>query len=172
MTGLVLDSTCSQKRAWPERADVRVDVAKGARPDVLADDTRLPFKEGAFSEVYCDPPHLVGRGKKWVSDLSYIPDYGRFSRWGTFAEWFQFLEKVNGEFGRVLEPGGLLHFKVPDGSRSHGRMVDRGDLEVLLTGFTVVEDKRVQSDGHLARINKKRGKGPSFVHYVTLKRKG
>lgn len=170
MTGLVLDATCSLKRAWPTRADVRVDITPGARPDVLADAKRLPFQDGSFSEVYCDPPHLMGQGQKWVSDLSHVPGYARFSRWSEKKDWFEFLDRVNEEFARVLSPGGLLHFKLPDGSRSHGRLVDVGHLH-RLTEFTEVENKRVPSNGFLSKVNRKRFGTTSFVHYVTLKRK-
>lgn len=170
---LVLDATCSRARRWPLRADMRIDVAMAALPDVLADASRLPFKGSTFARVYCDPPHMVA----FDGDISWREDWGaklpvgfrRFSYWQNRAKWLAFLHESGKEFHRVLIPGGTLHYKVPDGSRSHGRMIDVSEVRSL-AGFRVINDIAVRSQSVLSRTNVKRRCSPTIVHYLTMKR--
>jgi hypothetical protein len=169
----VLDATCSISRRWPQEADVRVDINPSAKPDVVADARYLPFRDGAFSDVYCDPPHLVGFGEKdrsWNEDLDYVPGYARFSKWKERANWIVFMTRTNAEFARVLRTEGLLHYKIPDGTRSHGRMIDAGELRSFMSHFQTVSDVTKISDGHMARINRKQGKAPTIIHYLTMQK--
>lgn len=169
----VLDATCSISRRWPQEADVRVDINPSAKPDVVADARYLPFRDGAFSDVYCDPPHLVGFGEKdksWNEDLGYVPGYARFSKWKERANWIVFMTRTNAEFARVLQPSGHLHYKVPDGTRSHGRMIDAVELRSFMSHFQTVSDVTKISDGHMARINRKQGKAPTIIHYLTMQK--
>ena len=173
--GLVLDATASSKRNWPEKADVRLDISKDARPDVRGTATALPFKNGAFSEVYCDPPHMIAfQGDvRWKSDWEKkLPKgFQRFSYWPDKDAWWEFLHASALEFHRVLEPNGLLHYKVPDGSRSHGRMIDAWDVHRLTAfGFACIEDVTKETDSVLSRVNRKRGRSGTIVHYLTFRR--
>lgn len=41
----------------PRGEGIRVDIRPGARPDVLADGRRLPFRDGCISAALLDPPY-------------------------------------------------------------------------------------------------------------------
>ena len=59
-SGLILDSTCSDaSRSWPRYADLRIDIRKEVRPDIVASAAYHPFKDELFGQVYCDPPHII-----------------------------------------------------------------------------------------------------------------
>jgi len=158
--GLILDSTCSTLRAWPEQADVRIDISRKAHPDIVATACALPFADHVFDEIYCDPPHRVrpfGRDRK----------YDRFTTWNRYANWRRFLVAVDREFSRCLKPTGLLHFKISDGAIAASHMIRKTDLAGL-TNFVEVSDYMVPSKGFYARSNQKLGRRPSIVHFVTL----
>ncbi len=71
-------------------------------PDMVADFTDLPFKDGLFSMVVFDPPHLVRAGKKgWLAKK-----YGKLG-----DDWRDDLRKGFSECFRVLKPEGTMIFK-------------------------------------------------------------
>lgn len=170
---MILDATSSKARRWPERADVRADISQLARPDVIADARYLPFKDGVFSEVYCDPPHFWKERSDdaWARKMSHLSSkgYDRFSYFLSKSEWLEFVRLTDMEFYRVLRPGGKLHYKIPS-SRSHGGTIDVNDLRAY-QNFVVVSDKPVPSVGALSNINVSRGHARSVIHYVVLSRK-
>jgi SAM-dependent methyltransferase len=71
-------------------------------PDLVADFTCLPFKDGRFSVVVFDPPHLVMAGRKsWLA-----------SKYGSLkGDWKEELRKGFAECFRVLKSDGVLVFK-------------------------------------------------------------
>ena len=71
-------------------------------PDIQADFNALPFKDGAFSLVVFDPPHLIRNGKKgWLAKK-----YGKLE-----GDWKEELRKGFAECFRVLAVNGTLIFK-------------------------------------------------------------
>lgn len=176
---MILDATCSAKRRWPAVADVRVDINPETHPDVVADDRHLPFKDGTFTEVYCDPPHLVKSYKNrspLVSDETLtgldpgtakaVVGYRRFAMWPGMAAFHEYLDAVNGEFARVLGTDGRLHFKSTDGSRSHGTTIRCRDVIDRLTNFTLIEDRVVESQGYFAKWHKRHHGTVTLTHYL------
>jgi len=71
-------------------------------PDVVADFTKMPFKDDSFKLVVFDPPHLIKAGEtSWLAKK-----YGKLS-----DTWPQDIKKGFEECFRVLEPNGILIFK-------------------------------------------------------------
>lgn len=56
---MILDATCSFYRNWPLHATLRMDNRAIVGPDIVADAQFLPFRDGVFDQIYCDPPHMV-----------------------------------------------------------------------------------------------------------------
>jgi len=173
---MILDATCSLKRLWPERADVRMDIDLHARPDVRADATRLPFRDESFTEVYCDPPHFIrfNGDHTWQTQFDgrnyQRAEYSRFSSWPNKRAWLHFLDLSMVEFERVLRPMGNLHYKVPDGSRSHGRVVHYEDVlnAAESVGLESKPWKAYISGGFLSNANVRRGRAASTIFELCL----
>lgn len=177
----ILDATCSLKRRWPAEADVRVDIDPKARPDVLADAARLPFADGTFATVYCDPPHFVrfDGDRSWQRQFdanldSRRSNYARFSWWPNRSHWLRFVARSAVEFARVLCPGGRLVYKVPDGSRSHRRVVDYHEVisAAHAAGLQLDTFNVAISSGFLSRANVRRGRHPTVVFYLEFLKHG
>ena len=72
------------------------------RPDIQADFTCLPFRDGAFELVVFDPPHLFDRGNNsWL-----MKRYGRLP-----DDWEFMISEGFFECFRVLSDSGVLIFK-------------------------------------------------------------
>jgi SAM-dependent methyltransferase len=88
-----------------DRSHGRVDGTREVRiePGILHDFRALPYRDGQFSLVLFDPPHIVRAGpRSWLA-----AKYGRLNG-GT---WREDLRVGFGECFRVLAPGGTLIFK-------------------------------------------------------------
>jgi len=118
----ILDVCCSRRAFWFNPSDRRViymdkrsehivrrdsSNVKGIRefdiaPDILARFENVPFRDGLFSLVVFDPPHLATLGKN-----SYMAkQYGRL-----WPEWRESFRRGFAECFRVLRAGGVLIFK-------------------------------------------------------------
>lgn len=72
------------------------------KPDIIADFTDLPFKDGSFYMVVFDPPHLKSLGEtSWMAKK-----YGKLPE-----NWKDVISKGFDECIRVLKPHGVLIFK-------------------------------------------------------------
>lgn len=86
-------------------------IFTGAEHQMLvADFTSLPFRDGSFSRIYFDPPHLIRNDVK-----HFNPSYFKFGNWPCRRDWETALDRVNVEFRRVIKPRGLLFVKIIDG---------------------------------------------------------
>ena len=172
---MILDATCSFGKIWPRFASLRMDVRRIVKPDICASATHLPFREGVFDEIYCDPPHLIyafdpTNDSKKVS--TFRPGYVRFREhirfdmairygfWRTKEEWNEFVEKSGPEFARALKSSGLLHYKITD-DRDRRQRVSHKHLSSM--PFLIVEDKITRSKSH-----QKRG---AMVHWLIMRPK-
>jgi hypothetical protein len=71
-------------------------------PDIVADFTRLPFRDSIFHLVVFDPPHLTSLGSNsWLAKK-----YGRL-----LGDWRDEISQGFSECIRVLKPLGTLVFK-------------------------------------------------------------
>ena len=150
---LILDSTCSTLKIWPRFASLRMDICREVLPDVCASATHLPFRDGVFSAIYCDPPHRVGVTQE-PKIFGKDKDYPRFGYWKSRKEWLHFLGLINQEFFRCLKTNGLFHLKITDGAVSSSTIGMR-DV-ALLTNFEEEHIKRSASKGYFATLNKKK----------------
>ena len=155
---MILDSTCSLERKWPVHADIRIDINKIAKPDIVADAGTLPFRSSSFDQIYCDPPHIGYPGKKTWAKHGIMAK--RFGFWINWAAWYSFLERTNSEFARCLKTDGFLIYKLLDGL---GGGTTKLKHLSRLTNFVVMTDEPEQSKG----ISKR-----SKVHYIVYRKKG
>ena len=182
---VVVDTTCSTKRLWPKFADIRLDVNPEVHPDVVADTRRLPFHDNCIGVLYCDPPHLVKSDKNhfnFFDDSVYnklnqemkkgINGYRRFFRWHGMKEYRSWLNLSATEFYRVLKPGGVVHYKTTDGSRSHGNTIRVDDAKEVFCqrGFVLMEDDVHVSTGYLAKLNTKHYGSVTLTHYLIFQK--
>lgn len=113
---------------------IRVDIRQEARPDIVADGARLPFRDGAFRGVLIDPPYTV--------------EYAR-ALYGTAYPRPSHLLR---EAVRVVRPSGrvgLLHFLVPHsppGARLVGVWGVWQGCGYRIRAFTVLEREQPRLD--------------------------
>jgi hypothetical protein len=82
------------------RTGLTVDVRERMQPAVVADGTRLPFRDGSFRYVLADPPYSEDYAANLYDTASAYPSPS----------------VLTNEVSRVLTPGGLfglMHFQVP-----------------------------------------------------------
>jgi SAM-dependent methyltransferase len=119
--GLILDATVNRGRFWEgsTRRVIGMDIDHTHRPDVVADNRRMPFKDACFDVVVYDPPHVPNQGKDHSKDFN--------TRFGlvlkspatmgyNFTHLYPpFLQ----EAFRVLMLGGILFCKIADYVHGH-----------------------------------------------------
>ena len=116
MKKLILDACCGSRMFWfnkehprttyMDNRDLEDTLCDGRKliikPDVIADFTKMPFKDSFFKLVVFDPPHLIKAGdKSWLAKK-----YGKLNE-----TWPEDIKKGFEECFRVLEPNGILIFK-------------------------------------------------------------
>jgi len=60
-----LNFPCGRSKA----GDIRADIDKEHKPDVIADLKNPPFKPGSFEVLICDPPYSMFNRFKWLLPL-------------------------------------------------------------------------------------------------------
>lgn len=117
----ILDATVNGGRFWrgSRRRVIGIDIAVMHRPTVVANNTRMPFKDSSFDVVVYDPPHIPNQGKDHQKDFN--------TRFGLVLK----SSKENGysfshtyppftrEAYRVLELEGILLCKITDYVHNH-----------------------------------------------------
>ena len=145
----VLDSTCSDKKIWPKFASLRMDTRVEVKPDIVASATHLPFRDGIFERIYCDPPHYIhkegmGFTLRHFKGMEKIGDnYERFGHWDTLEQFLSFLKAVDAEFDRCLTNSGTLYFKIACSNEKQHRMLRRSEFN--LSNFEVTHEKITES---------------------------
>lgn len=129
----ILDATVNKRRFWEgsRRPVIGVDIDPSHRPDVVADNRCLPFRDGVFDVVVYDPPHIPNQGKDQSKDFN--------SRFGLVLK----SSVKNGynfnhlyppfvrEARRVLKPEGILFCKIAD--YVHGHRYQWAHVELIKT---------------------------------------
>jgi hypothetical protein len=120
-TKLILDATVNAGRFW-EGSDfpvVGMDIEARHRPEIVGDNTRMPFADECFDVVVYDPPHVPNQGADKSKDFN-----DRFglvlkssARNGyNFSHMFPpFVQEAY----RILEPEGIMLAKIADYVHGH-----------------------------------------------------
>jgi SAM-dependent methyltransferase len=68
----ILDATVNAGRFWlgSNRPVIGMDIDERHRPNVCADNTRMPFADSCFDVVVYDPPHIPNQGKDRQKDFN------------------------------------------------------------------------------------------------------
>jgi SAM-dependent methyltransferase len=117
----ILDATVNRGRFWrgSSRPVTGMDIDPLCKPDVVGDNTDMPFRAASFDAVVYDPPHIPNQGRDKTKDFN--------SRFGlvvrsakengyTFSHTFPpFLKEAY----RVLRPEGVLFCKITDYVHHH-----------------------------------------------------
>src|SRR5215211_4080411 len=68
----ILDATVNAGRFWKgsTRPVTGMDIDPRHKPDVVGDNTDMPFEDGSFDVVVYDPPHVPNQGRDNQKDFN------------------------------------------------------------------------------------------------------
>jgi hypothetical protein len=117
----ILDATVNGRRFWREskRPVTGLDLETQHQPDVVGDNTAMPFSDMSFDVVVYDPPHIPNQGRDNQKDFNKRFGLGPKSpkeHGYTFTHTFPFFLR---EAWRVLTPEGTLFCKITDYIHNH-----------------------------------------------------
>ena len=117
----ILDATVNGGRFWrgSKRPVIGLDNEFSHRPQIAADNTRMPFRNQFFDVIVYDPPHIPNQGRDNQKDF-----HERFGLGGkspkemgyTFTHTYP---PFVGEAYRVLQDEGILFCKIVDYVHHH-----------------------------------------------------
>jgi hypothetical protein len=140
---LILDATVNSGRFWrgSKRPVIGLDINPCHRPVVCADNSSMPFPDGAFDVVVYDPPHVPNQGRDRSKDFG-----ARFGLGGRSAKenGYSFAHTYPAfvrEAWRVLEKEGILLCKIADYVHNHRYQWAHVELIVAAqsVGFTACD---------------------------------
>lgn len=119
--GRILDATINGGRFWrgSKRPIIGMDVEAKHRPNLVGDNSCMPFQNQAFEVVVYDPPHIPNQGRDKSKDFNIR--FGLVLRSAkengySFAHTYPpFLREAY----RVLKPEGILFCKISDYIHDH-----------------------------------------------------
>jgi SAM-dependent methyltransferase len=117
----ILDATVNKRRFWQgsKRRITGLDIDARYKPDVVANNTAMPFPDEDFDVVVYDPPHIPNQGKDNTKDFN--KRFGlvlRSPKENGYALTHTFPPFVREAF-RVLRPEGILLCKITDYIHHH-----------------------------------------------------
>ena len=118
---LILDATVNTGRFWvgSDWNVIGLDVNARFRPDVVADNRRMPLKDKEFDVVVYDPPHVPNHGRDKSKDFN--TRFGLVLK-STAQNGYNFTHLYPPfvrEAFRVLKPEGVLFCKIADYIHNH-----------------------------------------------------
>ncbi|MGH9787848.1 MAG: class I SAM-dependent methyltransferase, partial [Candidatus Acidiferrales bacterium] len=117
----ILDATVNKRRFWrgSKRRVTGLDIDAHYKPDVVGDNTTMPFPDKDFDVVVYDPPHIPNQGKDNTKDFNKrfglvlrSPKENGYTFSHTFPPFVR-------EAFRVLRPEGILLCKIADYVHHH-----------------------------------------------------
>ena len=117
----ILDATVNGGRFWrgSNRTVTGMDIDSRHNPDVLADNTKMPLRDGSFDVIVYDPPHIPNQGRDKKKDFN--TRFGlvlRSSKENHYTFTHTFPPFVR-EAYRVLRTEGILLCKITDYVHHH-----------------------------------------------------
>ena len=117
----ILDATVNGGRFWrgSSRPVIGLDIDLSHEPAIVADNSKMPFRDNAFDVVVYDPPHIPNQGKDKSKDFNTRFGLGLRSpkeKGYTFSHTYPpFVEEAY----RILRPEGVLLCKITDYIHHH-----------------------------------------------------
>jgi len=117
----ILDATVNARRFWKgsTRPVIGLDLDPRHRPDVMADNRCLPFRDRCFDVVVYDPPHVPNQGKDRSKDFTDRFGLGLKSPAASGYNFAHLYPPFAAEAYRVLRPEGVLLCKIADYVHGH-----------------------------------------------------
>ena len=102
--GTILNFPCGSSQF----GDLRVDVDRAVKPDVIADLYHPPFRDKAFGTIHCDPPYFMLARTSWTQGLFALAERviieGPVNIWkGSIWQKRFFIIDSNFQYFRVLQ---------------------------------------------------------------------
>jgi SAM-dependent methyltransferase len=118
---LILDATVNMGRFWvnSSRDVIGLDINPKFRPDVVADNRQLPFKDRCFDVVVYDPPHVPNQGSDKSKDFNTRFGLVLKSSAENGYNFTHLYPSFVREAYRVLRAEGILFCKIADYVHNH-----------------------------------------------------
>jgi SAM-dependent methyltransferase len=139
----ILDATVNAGRFWvgSSRNVVGMDINPKVEPDVVGDNTDMPFEDQSFDVVVYDPPHIPNQGKDKAKDFN--TRFGLVIK-SSIEQGYNFSHLYPpfvSEAYRVLKKDGILLCKIAD--YVHGHRFQWAHVELINAavdaGFTACD---------------------------------
>lgn len=139
----ILDATVNAGRFWvgSSRPVIGLDIDPRHKPDVVGDNTAMPFVDASFDVVVYDPPHVPNQGRDRTKD--FTTRFGLVGK-ATPQQGYNFTHTFPPfvrEAYRVLRPSGVMFAKLTD--YVHGHRFQWAHVEFLQAaraiGFTACD---------------------------------
>lgn len=117
----ILDATVNGGRFWrgTTRPVIGIDIDSRHKPTLVADNSKMPFRESAFDAVVYDPPHVPNQGKDRTKDFNVRFGLGLRSSKENGYSFSHLYPHFLREAYRVLKPEGILFAKITDYVHDH-----------------------------------------------------
>lgn len=159
---MILDVTAGFRRMWKGKHQgvLFLDERRVVKPDIVASNEQLPFRDNVFTKVVYDPPHHL-EGSYCTRDIfpkeKFLKLYGE--GWKRRIDFIKNVVGLNAEAYRVLKPKGQLFAKFCELA---SLKVTRDYFLSLLDNFVLLRNRtEISKSGHYAK-NK--------IYYLTLQR--
>jgi len=119
--GFILDATVNVGRFWrgSSRRVIGLDIDSKFNPDVVGDNSKMPFADESFDVVVYDPPHVPNQGRDRQKDFNarfgLVVKSARENGYSLTHTYAPFVEEAY----RVLKPEGVLFGKLIDYVHNH-----------------------------------------------------
>ncbi len=117
----ILDATVNGGRFWrgSTRPVTGLDIDPQHGPDVCADNSAMPFRDGSFDVVVYDPPHIPNQGRDKSKDFNKRFGLGTKSSKENGYSFSHTYPAFMREARRVLVQDGILLCKIADYIHNH-----------------------------------------------------